>query len=151
MRKLSGIVLLMMVAAIVIFISSCGGAEYEPSTVVLDESAEKFLTISVEETDCRKGVFILKNRCEEKISYGDRNYLEINIEGEWKGLVRYNQRTITEPSYDLWPGESTEYKTEWDVLENGNYRYVLPFTVIGNENKDSRQSFCIAVQFEIHE
>ena len=48
MKSLRGIALLVTVALIVAFASSCGEAKYEPSTVVLEEDAEKFLTVCVE-------------------------------------------------------------------------------------------------------
>ena len=130
--------------------SSCSSQEkYEPSTVVLDEGVEKLLTIAVKEINDSKGIFTLKNCSEKKIVYGDRNYLEKYIDGEWMGLVEYNQRSMTEPSYDLWPEESKEYEAEWGELEEGEYRYVLPFTVVGEESEDLRQRYYIAAVFTI--
>ena len=149
MKSLRGIALLVTVALIVAFASSCGEAKYEPSTVVLEEDAEKFLTVCVEEVDSGEGTFVFENRSEKRIEYGDRNYLEKQIDGEWMGLVQYNQREMTEPSYDLWPGESAEYETEGSNLEEGEYRYVIPFTVIEDESEAPRQSYCIAALFTI--
>ena len=141
MKSMRGIALLVTVALIVAFASSCGEAKYEPSTVVLEEDAEKFLTVCVEEVDSGEGTFVFENRSEKRIEYGDRNYLEKQIE--------YNQREMTEPSYDLWPGESAEYETEWSNLEEGEYRYVIPFTVIEDESEAPSQSYCIAALFTI--
>ena len=76
-------------------------------------------------------------------------YREKQIDGEWMGLVQYNQREMTEPSYDLWPGESAEYETEWGDLEEGEYRYVVPFTVIEDEDEAPRQRYCTAARFTI--
>ena len=146
---LRGIVLLLTAATIVAFVASCGKAKYEPSTVVLEEDAEKFLTVCVEEADSGKGTFVFENRGEKRIEYGDGNYLEKQIDGEWMGLVQYNQREMTEPSYDLWPGDRAEYETEWGDLEEGEYRYVVPFTVIGDESETPRQRYCIAAWFTI--
>ena len=87
MKSLRGIALLVTVALIVAFASSCGEAKYEPSTVVLEEDAEKFLTVCVEEVDSGEGTFVFENRSEKRIEYGDRNYLEKQIDGEWMGLV----------------------------------------------------------------
>ena len=76
-------------------------------------------------------------------------YREKQIDGEWMGLIQYNQREMTEPSYDLWPGESAEYETEWGDLEEGEYRYVVPFTVIEDEDEAPRQRYCTAARFTI--
>ena len=146
---LRGIVLLLTAALIVVFASSCGEAKYEPSTVVLEEAAEKFLTVRVEEADSGKGTFVFENRGEKRIEDGDRNYLEKQIDGEWMGQIQYNQREMTEPSYDLWPGESVEYETGWGDLEEGEYRYVVPFTVIEDEDEAPGQRYCIAARFTI--
>lgn len=146
---LRGIVLLLTAAAIMVFAASCGEAKYEPSAVVLEEDAEKFLTVCVEKADSGKGAFVFENRGEKRIEYGDGNYLEKQIDGEWMGLIQYNQREMTEPSYDLWPGESAEYETEWGDLEEGEYRYVVPFTVIEDEDEAPRQRYCTAARFTI--
>ena len=76
-------------------------------------------------------------------------YREKQIDGERMGLIQYNQREMTEPSYDLWPGESAEYETEWGDLEEGEYRYVVPFTVIEDESEVPGQRYCIAARFTI--
>ena len=55
---LRGIVLLLTAAAIMVFAASCGEAKYEPSAVVLEEDAEKFLTVCVEKADSGKGAFV---------------------------------------------------------------------------------------------
>ena len=56
---------------------------------------------------------------------------------------------MTEPSYDLWPGESAEYETEWGDLEEGEYRYVVPFTVIEDEDEAPGQRYCTVARFTI--
>ena len=76
-------------------------------------------------------------------------YREKQIDGEWMGLIQYNQREMTEPSYDLWPGESAEYETEWGDLEEGEYRYVVPFTVIEDEDEAPGQRYCTVARFTI--
>ena len=149
MRRLREIVMFITVAIIVVFASSCGGEEYEPSTIVIEDGSENVMTISVKEVNSNNGLFVIENCGEKKITYGDRNYLEKHIDGQWMGLVVYNQRTMTEPSYELWPGESKEYETEWEDLEAGEYRYVLPFTVVGDETEGPGQSYYIAALFTI--
>lgn len=46
MRSLCGIALLVTAARIVVFAFSCGEEKYESSTIVLEEDAEKFLTVA---------------------------------------------------------------------------------------------------------
>lgn len=131
-------------------LSSCSHkTEYEPSNVEIDEKFSSFLSVSVEEADSNSGAFVLENCCDRVLLYGDRNFLEKKIDGIWNSVVEYNQREMTEPSYELEPKESAAYETEWDMLDEGEYRYVIQFYVIGSEDIDPQQAYNSAVSFTI--
>ena len=111
-----------------------GKSKYEPSEVKIEDEARSFLNVRVEKADRNGGTFTLENCGDQRITYSDRNFLEKQINGEWNGVVAYNQRTMTEPSYELEPQESIDYQTKWDGLDEGEYRYVVPFSVSGDKN-----------------
>ena len=111
-----------------------GKSKYEPSEVKIEDEAGSFLNVRVEKADRNGGTFTLENCGDQRITYSDRNFLEKQINGEWNGVVAYNQRTMTEPSYELEPQESIDYQTKWDGLDEGEYRYVVPFSVSGDGN-----------------
>lgn len=107
---------------------------YEPSAFTIDEEEVGF-KIYVEEADREAGMFIFTNCHDETVSYGDRNLLEKNIDGNWQSVVNYNQRELAEPSYELKQNERVEYETNWGgLLESGEYRYIVPFTVEASNN-----------------
>lgn len=149
--KMLRIISLFAATMVIVFVAtSCNNKEkYEPSTVILDEEAVNFLSVSVKEASSDEGIFILENCCEQVVSYGDRNILEKNIDGEWKGVVEYNSREMTEPSYELESKKSVEYRTEWGALDKGEYRYVILFTVAGDESIDLRRVYYTAISFSI--
>lgn len=95
------------------------------------------------------GIFAFENCCDEVLSYGDRNLLEKSIDGEWQGVVSYNQREMTEPSYELDPEESVEYETSWGTLDAGDYRYVVAFTIIGGDSSEPPHIYYTEARFTI--
>ena len=115
-------------------LSGCAGQEgYGPSSVSLDAKDEEWMAVSIKETGKTGVTFVLKNCGHTDISYGDRNILEKNMDGQWREVLSYTRREMTEPDYLLEPGVSTEYETTWDSLSEGDYRYILPFRVMDGE------------------
>lgn len=127
-------VLCVYVLSMFLFASCKTETEYEPSTVPEDEISDEYFQIDVVDVDAQSGLFVFTNCSDKRVSYGDRNLLEKNIDGKWMSVISYNQRELAEPSYELLPHESIEYKTEWGPLEEGDYRYIIPLTPLSDEH-----------------
>ena len=113
--------------------------QYEQSSLLLEENQREDLVISVQKVDDYGGIFIFQNDGNEIISYGDRNALEINLDGVWNSVLAYNQRELTEIAHQLYPGETVEYTTEWEISTAGDYRYIVPFRIVNAPVTDLQQ------------
>lgn len=148
MLKLKHLLLLSVIIGLSFVMSSCsGGEKYELSDVAVDSEVGD-LTVTVGSADSEGGTFTFANSGDRTFCYGDRNMLERYMDGAWHTVISYAQRTMTEPSYQLEGKSTLEYETSWDTLEEGEYRYVVPFWSV-EEDLAERETYYIAAYFTI--
>lgn len=124
-------------------------AQYVPSTISISEDASQYIEIGVDEISRSSGVFTFSNCSSSVLIYSDRNILEKYINDEWQGVVAFNNRAMTEPSYELAPNESVEYDTDWPKIDEGEYRFIVPFSLKSQSEPDSNKIWYEAVYFTI--
>ncbi len=129
--------------------------DWEPTDHEIVNNAEDITMTIKKGTVSPTGLtVIIKNDSEGEVTYGEPYELEKEINGAWyKVPVLVEDYAFIEIAYVLQPGESNEWKVDWEwlygSLEEGKYRIIKE--VLNYREPGDTDRFYLAAEFTLSE
>ena len=100
--------------------------KYEPTGFTEKIPLSDHVTLIVQSATLDAGLFSLTNNGNNSIFYGDSNFIEAMIDNTWCTVTYIPEKAVADIAYHLEPGESANYTVNWNGINAGFYRFIVP-------------------------